>query len=485
MPLPPSNSQHALAISIARAIQTELPATDSEEAIRASVEDTLREEARHNELLLAYLRCGLVAIVVLGALAAYLRPEWLPGGIPWLAAATALAVWTAASILLTLALRRGWYRLWVRRAAPLTDGVAIVGIFLAIDAGFDGVVGAAAAGPAIAAAAAAALLTLSGALRLTRTAVRLSTAVGAAAWISVAVLADLSLAIAAPTALLIIACGVIAGRITRIIRRVITEEAARIRLVHLYRQAEEAVRVRKEVVGMVSHDLRNPLGVILQASSFVVDDRPPAPVQLDMMGRVRRQADVMLRLTNDLLDVSKAESGGLLVDPQPAAPALILENALDLMEPLAADRRLTLSVDADPALPDVHADVHRIGQVLSNLLGNAVKFTPVGGAITLTARSEGGSVRFGVRDTGPGIPPDQLSMVFSHMWQAREGDSRGIGLGLTIARTLIEAHGDRIRVESTPGEGTEFWFTLPVATSARHPEENQAPSRSTLSTPSD
>lgn len=485
MTLPPSNSQHALAISIARAIQTELPTADSEEAIRASVEDTLRAEARHNELLLAFIRCGLALTVALAALAAYLRPEWLPGGIPWGAAALALTLWLAASLALTIALHRGWYPPWIRRVAPLADGAAIIAIFLAIDAGFEGVIGAARAGPAIAAAAAAALLSLSGALRLTRSAVRLSTAVGTAAWISVAVLARLSLAISIPTALLIIACGVIAGRITRIIRRVITEEVARIRLVHLYRQAEEAVRVRKEVVGMVSHDLRNPLGAILQASELVLEDRPPDAVQLDMMGRIRRQAEVMLRLTNDLLDVSKAESGGLHVAPLPTPPASILENAVEMMQPLAADRRLTFSVDADPALPEVQADLHRIGQVLSNLLGNAVKFTPAGGTITLSARRDGGSARFGVRDTGPGIPPDQLGMVFGHMWQARQDDARGIGLGLAIARTLIEAHGDRIRVESTPGEGTEFWFTLPLVPSAAVPGVDQETHDSALPTPTD
>src|SRR5690606_32453287 len=142
------------------------------------------------------------------------------------------------------------------------------------------------------------------------------------------------------------------------------------------------------------------------------DDHPTAAVQLDMMGRIRRQAEVMLRLTNDLLDVSKAESGGLHVAPLPTSPAPILENAVEMIEPLAADRRLTLSVESDPDLPDVQADIHRIGQALSTLLGNAVKFTPTGGTITRSARSDDGSVRFAVRDTGPGIPPDQLGMVF-------------------------------------------------------------------------
>ena len=447
----------------------------SEEAIRTSVEETLHVEARRNELLLSFIRCGLVALVVAAAIAAYLRPEWLPGGIPWGLAAAALTLWAAAAAALTLALHRGWYRAWIRRVVPLADGTAIVGIALTVNAAIDGVLGATSMAPAIAAAAAAALLTLSGALRLTRSAVRLSTAIGASSWLTVAFVAGLSLPIAALTALLIVACGVIAARITRIIRRVITEEIARIRLVHLYRQAEEAVRIRKEVVEMVSHDLRNPLGAILNAAALVLEDRPSEAVQYETMGRVKRQADVMLRLANDLLDVARAESGRLSVHPRPTHAITLLEDARELMARLAADRRLTFTIDAEPDLPQVTADSQRIGQVLSNLIGNSIKFTPSGGTITCSARREGDTVRFGVRDTGPGIPSDQITKIFGHMWQAQGDDGRGIGLGLTIARTIIEAHGDQIRVDSIVGEGSEFWFTLPVVTSTRsQPSANPA-----------
>lgn len=138
----------------------------------------------------------------------------------------------------------------------------------------------------------------------------------------------------------------------------------------------------------------------------------------------------------------------------------LLDATLEMMGPAAAERSLRLETECPEGLPQAWADPDRVLQVLSNLVGNAVKFTPVGGRITIHAESRVGSLRLTVADTGAGIPADQLPHIFGRLWQANRSDTRGIGLGLTIAKAIVEAHGQQIGVESKLGEGTRFWFTL-------------------------
>ncbi|OJH40898.1 GAF domain-containing sensor histidine kinase [Cystobacter ferrugineus] len=231
----------------------------------------------------------------------------------------------------------------------------------------------------------------------------------------------------------------------------------------LYRAAREATQARDDVLAVVAHDLRNPLNAIsisaqtlLRQQTIASDGRLQASLRI-----IRGSVERMNRLIEDLLDVSRIEAGRLAVETGPEPAGSLLQEALDEVRPLAS--RLQLSIDIAEALPWVRVDRERILQVFSNLLGNALKFTPPGGRVTLGARTEGAVVRFWVSDTGPGIPPEAREHLFDRFWQMRHGDRRGAGLGLSIAKGLVEAHGGRIWVESEPGRGSTFSFVVPVA----------------------
>ena len=178
---------------------------------------------------------------------------------------------------------------------------------------------------------------------------------------------------------------------------------------------------------------------------------------------IRRAGERMNRLIQDLLDVKRIENGRLMVEPRsvPALPLLI--EAVEMLRPLAAASSWSSCSTRCEELPHVNADPHRVQQVLSNLIGNAIKFTPRGGRITMRGERLANEVRLAVTDTGPGIPAEQLPHVFGQYWQGSRADRRGIGLGLAIAKGIVEGHDGRIWVESTVGEGSSFYFTLPVA----------------------
>jgi signal transduction histidine kinase len=233
----------------------------------------------------------------------------------------------------------------------------------------------------------------------------------------------------------------------------------------LYLEAQRATRARDEVLAVVAHDLRNPLGTIHMASSFLLEQFAggPAQRQLEIVNRSAARMDQMIQ---DLLDVTRIESGRLALDLVDASPAPLLHEAWQMLEPLAAARGLTLQLDAAPPLPTVRMDAARVLQVISNLVGNALKFTPAGGEVRIHAEALEDEVRISVRDTGPGITPDKLPHVFGRFWQADPRDRRGIGMGLSIAQGLVEGHGGRIWVESQPGEGSVFRFTLRCAVPA-------------------
>ncbi|WP_395850629.1 ATP-binding protein [Cystobacter fuscus] len=231
----------------------------------------------------------------------------------------------------------------------------------------------------------------------------------------------------------------------------------------LYRTAREATQARDDVLAVVAHDLRNPLNAIslsaqtlLKHQLVVGDKRLQGPLRI-----IRGSVERMNRLIQDLLNVSRMEAGRLAVETYPESAESLLLEALEEARPLAS--RLQLSTDIAEVLPWVRVDRERILQVFSNLLGNALKFTPPGGRVTLGARAEGAVVRFWVSDTGPGIPPEAREHLFDRFWQMRHGDRRGAGLGLSIAKGLVEAHGGRIWVESEPGRGSTFSFVVPVA----------------------
>ena len=232
----------------------------------------------------------------------------------------------------------------------------------------------------------------------------------------------------------------------------------------LFHEAQQATRARDDVLAVVAHDLRNPLNTVSMAVTLMLESTPPERVQeRRQVEIVRRAADRMNRMIQDLLDVKRMESGRLTIDAKAEPPSALVNDTIDMLRPLAAGSTIRLETNIDDNLPPVLADAARIQQVLSNLVGNAVKFTPRSGRITVCAERIDGEVRFGVIDTGPGIPPEHVPHIFGPFWQAKTSDRRGIGLGLAIAKGIVEAHNGRIWVESHVGLGSTFYFTLPSA----------------------
>jgi PAS domain S-box-containing protein len=236
----------------------------------------------------------------------------------------------------------------------------------------------------------------------------------------------------------------------------------------LYDTARRATRMRDDVLGIVAHDLRNPLHTILMHTALLrrrgdePERRSPRPVDA-----IERAAKRMDRLIEDLLDVTRMEAGHLSVEPKAVATRQVVSDSVEAQEALATAASLELRVDMAGALPEVWVDRDRLLQVFENLIGNALKFTRAGGVVTVGAAArDGGEVLFWVSDTGAGIAPDQLAHVFDRFWQSRKVGRRGAGLGLTIVRGIVEAHGGRIWAQSTPGEGSTFFFTMPTASGA-------------------
>jgi signal transduction histidine kinase len=234
----------------------------------------------------------------------------------------------------------------------------------------------------------------------------------------------------------------------------------------LRKAAEELAHAREEVLGVVAHDLRNPLSAILGAASLLEDPRQDPREAREVHGLIRRTVDRMNGLIGDLLDITRLEAGRLVLEQEPVSVTDLLSQTRESWEATAATRELSLEVDAGPEGLAVFADRSRALQVLDNLVGNAVKFSQAGGRIAVRAtRSEGSSteVRFTVSDTGPGIPPEVMNELFQRFWQAYAADRRGIGLGLAICKGIVEAHGGRIWCESQLGRGARFTFTLPIS----------------------
>jgi signal transduction histidine kinase len=234
----------------------------------------------------------------------------------------------------------------------------------------------------------------------------------------------------------------------------------------LYEQARQAVRVRDEVVAVVSHDLRNPLNAVLIASTVLAeygDVERLSERDRKQLEVIRRSAEQMTALTQDLLEVSSLESGSVRMNPRPCAPSLLVGAAEEMFRPVAEEKGVALAVGDAADMPPAQVDYGRILQVFGNLVANAIKFTPAGGRVEVGAERAVDYVRFWVRDTGPGIEREHLPRLFDRFWQARHGVRAGAGLGLAIAKSIVEAHGGQIWAESAPGEGSTFHFTLPVS----------------------
>jgi signal transduction histidine kinase len=230
-------------------------------------------------------------------------------------------------------------------------------------------------------------------------------------------------------------------------------------------RADAAVEHRDDFMGMVTHDLRNLLGAILvDAEILTLQASGNAEGQRTVAGMKRLQRHVarMNSLVGDLLDVVSIDAGRLTVLPSPCDIPALLAEAVEAFAAVAADKRVALEVAATPGGLVAAVDHDRMFQVLGNLIGNALKFTPRGGTICLQAAREGEAVRLSVADTGIGIAPEMLEAIFERFWQVGNDDRRGAGLGLYICRCLVTAHGGRIWAESVEGQGTAIHITLPV-----------------------
>jgi signal transduction histidine kinase len=235
----------------------------------------------------------------------------------------------------------------------------------------------------------------------------------------------------------------------------------------LFREAERAAAARDQMMAVVSHDLRNPLATIQMAVSFLLDEIVPDDAAnrraRDQLHAIHRTSDRMYRLVQDLLNVSAIEAGQLGVTLASVTVDALVSDALELLRPLAVPKEIALVTELSPALPRVTADRERLLQVFSNLGGNAIKFTPAKGRIEISAAVANGMVEFMVRDTGPGIAPEELPHVFDRFWQAKKAARSGVGLGLAIAKGIVESHGGRICAMSELGRGSSFVFTVPVS----------------------
>jgi signal transduction histidine kinase len=229
----------------------------------------------------------------------------------------------------------------------------------------------------------------------------------------------------------------------------------------LYREAQRALEARDRVLGIVAHDLRNPLNVIVMSGELLLDDLIPEVKRDEQVRVILRSAKRMNRLIQDLLDVARIEADRLYLQREPQDPIRLAREAVELNASLASAKSLTLALGRCDNVPAVQADRDRILQVLSNLIGNAIKFSPEGATIEVRVEESGEGAHVTVVDTGTGIAPDELPRLFQPFWQSQQTSIEGAGLGLTIARGIVEAHGGRIWAESVWGVGSTFHFTIP------------------------
>lgn len=234
-------------------------------------------------------------------------------------------------------------------------------------------------------------------------------------------------------------------------------------------RADDLVRTRDDFLGIVTHDIRNMLGgIALSAASLV---NVPATPELKSLivrdaKRVQRYTARMSRLVGDLVDLVSIQAGRLAVLPQPQDATELVRETVDAYRPLAAVKQLSIRTEVHDGSLLAQYDHDRVLQVLSNLVGNAIKFTREEGRVDIAVQRVDQEIRFGVTDTGPGIAPEKLEIIFDRFWQNRTRDQAGLGLGLYIARCIVEAHRGRIWAESRVGEGSTFYFTLPAAPAA-------------------
>ena len=230
----------------------------------------------------------------------------------------------------------------------------------------------------------------------------------------------------------------------------------------LYREARDAIRARDEMLGVITHDLRNPVHAIRSAAAILARKKQSAEKTAHAIHVIDRCAVQMERLIAGLLEVTRADGGGLRLSFECVPAASLVAEACDTFDDVAGERAVRIERDVPDGLPALRGDRGRLLQVLSNLLANAVKFSRDGGKVRVAARNGAAGVRIEVVDDGPGFPKDQLAHVFERFWQREHLDDRGIGLGLAIAKAIVQAHDGAIGADSDEGCGATFWFEIPA-----------------------
>ena len=220
--------------------------------------------------------------------------------------------------------------------------------------------------------------------------------------------------------------------------------------------------VKTDLISTVSHELKTPLTSIRLAIHVLLNEKlgPLSPQQMELLITAREDSDRLYRVIEDLLDISRIESGQAEITLHSENVQEMVMQATDKMRPAFRDHGITLNIKVDPEVPRVLADPSRLQLVFDNLLSNALKYTPMGGEVTVTAQPENGMVRFAVEDTGIGITPEFLPRLFEKFFRVPGQEQISSGLGLTIAKEIVEAHGGVIEAASQLGKGTKFTFTL-------------------------
>lgn len=227
--------------------------------------------------------------------------------------------------------------------------------------------------------------------------------------------------------------------------------------------AELMAHTREEVLAVVAHDLRNPLNLIMTSTDLLLEEDLDEHRRKELLGVTVRAGRQMNGLIADLLDTVRLQAGKFPLDLEDVRVVTIFGQMEETFCPLAAKRQVHLAAVPPEDGVAVRADPLRVSQLVGNLVGNAIKFTPEHGSVTIRAAADGNHVAFHIADTGPGVAQADMRHLFDNFWQARRNDHRGVGLGLAIAKGIVEAHGGKIWCESAPGQGSTFSFTLPRA----------------------
>lgn len=231
-------------------------------------------------------------------------------------------------------------------------------------------------------------------------------------------------------------------------------------LIRARARAERAVRLRDEVLAVVAHDLKNPIARVAMAAQMLAEENMSAESRAQLLDVLQRSGRLMNRLVRDLLDVASIDEGKLSLDRREIDLVSLTEDVVDSFSGIAGQRGVDLSCASSAPAIQMSADLDRLQQLLGNLLDNAVRLTPKGGSVRVSVERTPEGARISVKDTGPGIVAEDLPHLFDRFWQGARSRRGSAGLGLAIAKGIVDAHGGQLRVESTAGQGTTFHVEL-------------------------